>query len=96
MSIPRNWTSLLDEEDWNFVKRFVLYSGSLKDMANYYNVTYPTLRIRLDKLIKKIEMSENSEDDSFIIMIKNLVIDEKIDYDVAKKIITEYREKENK
>jgi hypothetical protein len=50
----RTWTDLLGEEDVAFVKRFVLASGSLKEMAKVYGITYPTVRLRLDRLIEKI------------------------------------------
>ncbi|HHT39287.1 MAG: DUF2089 family protein [Acholeplasmatales bacterium] len=91
MSIPTEWTALLEEEDWNFIKQFVLYSGSLKEMAKYYDVTYPTVRLRLDRIIQKIQLTEKSEDDEFVIMIKKLTIDDQLDYKIARKIITEYR-----
>jgi hypothetical protein len=41
-------------EDKEFVLRFVLSSGSLKDVAEGYGVSYPTLRTRLDKLIARL------------------------------------------
>ena len=37
------WMAGLEEEDVTFIKRFVLSSGSLKDMARQYEVTYPTV-----------------------------------------------------
>jgi hypothetical protein len=91
MDIPIQWTALLEEEDWLFIKRFLLTSGSLKEIANYYNVTYPTVRLRLDRLISKIQISDSNSDDSFVSMIKKYTIDDKIEYDVAKHIISEYR-----
>ena len=39
------WVDLLEEEDLAFIKRFILSSGSLKDLAAAYSVTYPTLRL---------------------------------------------------
>lgn len=55
-----DWMANLDEEDLSFIKRFVLASGSLKKIAGEYGVTYPTVRLRLDKLIQKIQISENA------------------------------------
>ena len=52
------WLEMLQEEDRNFLKRFVLASGSLKDLALKYNVSYPTIRLRLDRLIHKIELAD--------------------------------------
>jgi len=57
----RRWMDLLDEEDMAFVKRFVLASGSLKEMAKAYGISYPTVRLRLDRLIDKIKLLESQE-----------------------------------
>lgn len=94
MDILPNWISNLDEEDVAFIKRFVLASGSLKEMAKQYGVTYPTVRLRLDRLIQKIKLSDNIAEDSYISLIKKLAIDGKIDYETAKILIGEYRKKE--
>lgn len=96
MDISMEWTTLLEEEDWNFIKRFILNSGSLKEMASYYDVTYPTVRLKLDRLIQKIELSDNAEDDTFILMVKNLLLNDKLEYDIAKLLISEYRKRGNK
>jgi hypothetical protein len=37
------------------VELFVLNSGSLKEMAKIMQVTYPTIRSRLDAIIKKMK-----------------------------------------
>ena len=47
------WIADLDEQDLTFVKRFLLASGSLKEVAAQYGVSYPTVRLRLDRLIQK-------------------------------------------
>lgn len=86
------WMKNLDDEDMIFIKRFLLASGSLKEVAKLYGVTYPTVRVRLNKLIDKIKLSENKEDnDEFVELIKRYVIDEDIEFDVAKNLITEYK-----
>lgn len=84
------WLESLENEDYEFIRKFVLYSGSLKDLAKDYNVSYPTMRTRLDKLIKKIEIN-NQINDSYISLIKKLALDEKIDFETAKVLIDEYR-----
>ena len=50
------WMTGLEEEDAVFLKKFVLASGSLKEVAGEYGVTYPTVRLRLDRVIQKIRM----------------------------------------
>ncbi|MFD2683256.1 DUF2089 family protein, partial [Bacillus seohaeanensis] len=74
-----------------FIRKFILNSGSLKEVAKIYEVSYPTVRTKLDKLIKKVELNSKKEDVEFINMVKNLVIDERISLDVAKVIIEKYK-----
>ena len=52
LQVISEWIVNLDDEDVSFIKRFLLASGSLKEMARQYEVTYPTVRLRLDKLIQ--------------------------------------------
>ena len=59
MSQTHEWIHLLDDEDRAFLKRFVLASGSLKDLAAAYSISYPTVRLRLDRLIAKIEIFDS-------------------------------------
>ncbi len=86
-----NWIVNLEVEDLSFIKRFVLNSGSLKDLAAEYGISYPTLRVRLDRLIEKIKLYDTNETDVFIERIRALAIDEKIDVDIAKQLIAEYK-----
>lgn len=48
----------LAPEDAAFVVNFLKSSGSLKDLARLYEVSYPTVRNRLDALIDKIKLLE--------------------------------------
>lgn len=90
-TIMPKWLQNLDKEDLVFIKRFLLASGSLKEVARQYEVTYPTVRTRLNKLIEKIKLSDNDEDDAYISLIKRLVIDEQLEFDGAKILIDEYK-----
>nr|WP_226669612.1 DUF2089 family protein [Metabacillus litoralis] len=91
------WILSLDVESLEFIRKFILNSGSLKEVAKIYGVSYPTVRAKLDKLIKKVELNSKKEDVEFINMIKNLVIDERVSLDVAKVIIEKYKsEKDDK
>ena len=56
IEVVPEWMVDLDDEDVAFVKRFLLASGSLKEVARQYGVTYPTVRLRLDRLIQKIQL----------------------------------------
>ena len=44
----------LPREDLDLILELVLNSGSLKDVAQRYTVSYPTIRIRLDKTIQRL------------------------------------------
>ncbi len=47
----------LDADEQDFVFKFILYSGSLKDIAEDLNISYPTVRTKLDKIIEKLKLS---------------------------------------
>lgn len=86
----REWIENLDDSEIYFIKRFILESGSLKEMAAIYGVSYPTVRLRLDRLIEKIKLSDK-EDKSYVSLIKSMAIDGKITLDAAKILIEEYK-----
>jgi hypothetical protein len=44
----------LPREDLDLIAELVLNSGSLKDLASVYGVSYPTIRGRLDKVIERL------------------------------------------
>ena len=54
------WMAELEDEDLTFIKKFILASGSLKEVAALYGVSYPTVRLRLDRLIQKIQLTETA------------------------------------
>ena len=91
IEVVPEWMVNLDDEDISFNKKFILASGSLKEIANQYNVTYPTVRLRLDKLIQKIQISENTANEPYVALIKRLAVNEKVDFDTAKILINEYK-----
>lgn len=91
IEIIPEWMINLDNEDVSFIKKFIMASGSLKEIANQYGVTYPTVRLRLDKLIQKIQISEDTANEPYIALIKRLAINEKVDFDAAKILISEYK-----
>lgn len=85
------WMAGLEEEDAAFIRKFVLASGSLKKMAAQYGVSYPTVRLRLDRLIQKIRLVETEEADPYVALVKKLALDDKLDFDTAKLLLNEYR-----
>ncbi len=86
------WTTWLAEEDWGFVHRFLLASGSLKALAEEYGISYPTVRARLDRLIEKVRASDRSEGaDDFTKLVRMRVIDGQVAPAVAKEILEAHR-----
>ena len=45
----------MSDSDLEFIQKLVLFSGSLKDLAEQYGVSYPTIRGRLDKVIERLQ-----------------------------------------
>lgn len=86
-----NWILSLEAEDLEFIKKFVLTSGSLKEIAKIYEVSYPTVRIKLDRLIQKIKLNDDLDNEEFIQFIKKLSIDDRINLEEAKLIIEKYK-----
>ncbi len=85
------WIAELEEDELTFIKRFVLASGSLKEMAAQYDVTYPTVRSRLNHIIEKVQLSDGKREDPYEKLIKKLAIEGKLDFEAATVLIQEYR-----
>jgi len=82
----------LDEEDLVFIKRFVLLSGSLKDTAQAYQVSYPTVRLRLDRLIAKIQvLEENARATRFERLLRASYAEGRVDLGTMKTLLDAYR-----
>lgn len=94
VTLVPGWMADLEDEDVSFIRNFLLASGSLKEVAAQYAVTYPTVRLRLDRLIQKIRLNEEQEQDPYVGLIKRLAVNDKIDFEAAKLLIQEYRKKQ--
>ena len=91
-SPERRWLDHLDPEDLAFLKRFVLASGSLKETAETYGISYPTVRLRLDRLIAKIRVFESSDvQDEFERVLRAAHVDGKIDVETLRKLLDAHR-----
>ncbi len=53
----------LEEDDLDFIVHFVLASGSLKEIAELYGVSYPTIRGSLDRVIAQLRKRGGGRDD---------------------------------
>ena len=91
ISVVPEWMAELEEEYMAFIRRFLLASGSLKEVAGEYGVSYPTVRLRLDRLIQKIRLADDRAADPYVALIKRLAVNDKIDFEAAKLLIQAYR-----
>jgi hypothetical protein len=83
-----NWTQMLVDEDVAFIKRFILASGSLKEMATAYGISYPTVRLRLDRLIEKIKVYDEFEKvGEFEQLIRAFYAEGKLDLETLKRLL---------
>jgi hypothetical protein len=57
---PLPFLAGLGQEDQEFILEFIKASGSLKEMASILNVSYPTVRNRLDEIIEKLKQSQTN------------------------------------
>jgi len=89
---PPAWLMQMSDEDTQFLRRFVLASGSLKAVAEEYSVSYPTVRARLDRLIAKIEAASDPRiTDPFQRKLKVLAADGQIPAPIARELLEAYR-----
>lgn len=86
------WIEGLNEEDAAFLKRFALASGSLKDLAAAYGISYPTVRLRLDRLIEKIKVLDSLETpDQFERLVRAMQAEGRIDPASAQALLAAHR-----
>ncbi|HTL30982.1 MAG TPA: DUF2089 family protein [Tepidisphaeraceae bacterium] len=86
------WLEWLSDEDLAFMKRFILASGSLKDLASAYGISYPTVRLRLDRLIEKIKVFESHQITSdFERTLRGMFADGAIDAATMKSLLSAHQ-----
>lgn len=88
-----HWILGLDESDLQLIRRFVLASGSLKQLAAEYEVSYPTIRGRIDSLIERMRVLDaNSKDDVLEAKVRLLVADGEISPKLGKDLMRLHRQ----
>jgi hypothetical protein len=86
------WISNLEEEDLHFIRRLVLASGSLKELAAEYGVSYPTIRARLDGVIERVKILDKHDgDDPLEARIRILVAEGGMEPKMGKDLLTLHR-----
>ncbi len=87
------WIEGLSEEDLAFIRRFVLASGSLKEMARIYGISYPTVRLRLDRLIDKIQLlTSDAVESEFERILRIEYAQGKLDLETMKRLLKAHKE----
>lgn len=91
--MAKPWLAQLSDEDASFIKRFVLASGSLKELAKAYGISYPTVRLRLDRLMDKIKVLDSQEIVSeFERTLRAHYADGKITMDTLKELLAAHQD----
>jgi len=91
--LKTGWIEYLNDEDIAFIRRFVLASGSMKQVAEEYGISYPTVRLRLDRLIEKIRLIEDQTIESAFDRALRLAYAEgQIDGDTMKRLAKAHRQ----
>jgi hypothetical protein len=90
------WLAHLEDDDYQFIKRLVLASGSLKELAAEYDVSYPTIRLRLDRLIERVRAIDTVPlSDPLQARIRALVADGEISERTGRKLLDAHRAAQN-
>lgn len=88
----RRWIDGLGEDDLAFLKRFVLSSGSLKELARFYGISYPTVRLRLDRLMEKVKILDDAGITSeFERLVRSLFAEARMDSNALSMILSAHR-----
>lgn len=86
------WVVNLDAADLQLIRRFVLASGSLKALATQYEVSYPTIRLRVDALIARMQLLDiNNHDDALEARVRMLVAEGDIEPDLGRDLLRLHR-----
>ena len=86
------WLAHLEDEDYQFIKRFLLASGSLKELAASYQVSYPTIRLRLDRLLERVHALDGAPPaDAFDAKVRLLVAEGQISTTLGKELLRAHR-----
>ena len=93
----QNPLTALNEADREFVLRLVLASGSLKDLALQYGVSYPTIRGRLDRVIEHLQqLQKGKPPDPMADLLAMLIERGELSASVARKIVELHRAELNR
>ena len=87
------WIDRLSNEDLAFLKRFLIASGSLKKVADEYGISYPTVRLQLDRLIQKVEIFDSQvEMTEFERQLRAAYSEGKLDQNTFERLLASHRQ----
>ena len=82
----------MSPDDLDFIVQFVLASGSLKDMAQLYGVSYPTIRAGLDRVIANLrDAVQGTSSDEMTELLAQLVERGELKPGIARSVRTLHR-----
>jgi hypothetical protein len=85
----------LTAEELDLMLQFVLVSGSFKDLARVYEVSYPTIRARVDRMIDRLQRAVDGESsDPMMQLLADLVERGEITVSTAQLLRDVYRQTE--
>ncbi len=91
--LKMRWIDRLSSEDLAFLKRFLIASGSLKKVADEYGISYPTVRLRLDRLIQKVEIFDAQvEMSEFERQLRAAYSEGKLDQNTFERLLASHRQ----
>ncbi len=92
----RRWIDHLSPDDISFLRRFLLASGTLKQLAQEYGVSYPTIRLRLDRLIEKVRLvAEHEQSGPFELRLRLLYAEGALDDEAFRSLLEAHRSEES-
>ncbi len=84
----------LDPADQDLILRLVLARGNLKEVAASYGVSYPTLRSRLDRLVRRLqELLQGRRPDPMADLLADLLREGQLSPSAARRIRDLHRER---
>lgn len=92
---PRHPFQALTGEELELMLQFVLLSGSMKDLARVYQVSYPTIRLRVDRMIERLRQTMAGDSaDPVLQLLADLVERGEITVAAARALREVYRQSE--
>lgn len=93
MADDRHPLTHLDADDLEFVSRLVLASGSLKELAESYGVSYPTIRNRLDRVRGRLaDLVAGKPRDPMAELLADLIARGDVSRPVAERVLQMHRQ----